>query len=709
MDILQTLSRELNIRPSQAEAAVELLDAGNTVPFIARYRKEMTGSLDDEQLRTLEERLRYLRAFETRRTEIETAIREQGNLTDEIRDALSKATILAELEDLYRPFRPKRKTRATVAAARGLTPLAERLLEQRAQDDPEALAHAFLSDEGPDTAAALSGARDILAERVSDDAALRARLRELCFSRGSIRAEGQKGVEDTPYATYADFSEGVRRMAGHRVLALDRGEREGFLKVSLLVDEPAALSLCESAFVRGSSPASAQVRAAADDAYSRLIFPSLEREVRASLTEKACAAAIEVFGANLKSYLMTPPLPGRVVLGLDPAYRTGCKIAVVDPTGAVLDVAVVYPTPPQNRKAEAAEKLLALIRRHGVQVISIGNGTASKESEIFVADLIREHGLSVQYMVVSEAGASVYSASKLGSEEFPQYDVSLRSAVSIARRLQDPLAELVKIEPKAIGVGQYQHDMPQRELSDKLDGVVVDCVNAVGVDLNTASAPLLSRVAGIGPALAKNIVAYREENGAFANRKALLKVPKLGKKAFEQAAGFLHLPQSEEILDRTFVHPESYGAARILLASCGYGKTEKSFSDLSERAQREGLSSLAERCGVGLPTLQDMIAELTRPGRDPREALPVPVLRSDLLDIKDLKPGQELTGTVRNCVDFGAFVDIGVHQDGLVHISRITNRFIKHPLEVLKVGDVVRVKVLEVDEKRGRISLTMKF
>ncbi len=710
MDIVKTLSQELNVTAAQVEAAAALLDEGNTVPFISRYRKEVTGGMDDEVLRRFEQRLQYLRSFEKRREEIRVAIEEQGRLTEEIEAMLDQAKILSELEDIYRPFRPKRRTRAGVAKEKGLEPLAMLIWEQ-GEIDPIVEAAAYRNEQVETVEDALAGANDIMAEMISDTPQTRALLRALALGEGVIESCAAKD-EDSTYRMYYEFSEPVKRMAGHRVLALDRGEKEEFLKVSLVLDEDRAMKILLDAFVKKNNACGALVRAAAQDAYTRLIFPSIEREIRSTLTERAADGAIRVFGENLKSLLMQPPIKGMTVMGLDPAYRTGCKIAVVDATGAVLDTTVVYPTPPQRRVEEAERKLLTLIKKYGVGVISIGNGTASRESEQFVADMIKNNNLNVHYVIVNEAGASVYSASKLGAEEFPDFDVTQRSAVSIARRLQDPLAELVKIEPKAIGVGQYQHDMPQNKLGETLTGVVVDCVNAVGVDLNTASAPLLSRVAGVNAAVAKNIVAYREENGEFKDRKSLLKVPKLGKKVYEQAAGFLQVPESENLLDHTFVHPESYAAAGALLTVCGYAKADlkkSALSDLKERAQAKGIPALAREIGIGEPTLRDIIDELVKPGRDPREDLPAPILRSDVLEMKDLKEGMELTGTVRNCVDFGAFVDIGVHQDGLVHISQITNKFIKHPLEVLKVGDVVKVKVLGVDEKKNRISLTMRF
>ncbi len=710
MNIFDVLSKELSLTLSQVQAAAALLDEGNTVPFISRYRKEVTGGMDDEVLRNFEQRLAYLRSFEKRREEIFETISNQGNMTDEIEAMLASAKLLSELEDIYRPFRPKRHTRAGIAKEKGLEPLALVIFEQEGID-PEREAEAYLTEKVETVQDALAGACDIIAEKISDDPKTRARLRALALSEGVIESVAAKD-EDSTYRMYYEYSEPVKRMAGHRVLALDRGEKEEFLKVSLRLDEEKVMKMLFDTYVKANNACGALVRASAQDAYTRLIFPSIEREIRSALTETAADGAIKVFGANLKSLLMQPPIKGKIVMGLDPAYRTGCKIAVVDETGAVLDTTVVYPTPPQKKIAEAEQKLLALINKYKVDVISIGNGTASRESEQFVADMIKNNRLSVHYVIVNEAGASVYSASKLGAQEFPDFDVTQRSAVSIARRLQDPLAELVKIEPKAIGVGQYQHDMPQNKLGETLTGVVVDCVNSVGVDLNTASAPLLSCVAGVNASVAKNIVAYREENGAFTDRKSLLKVPKLGKKIFEQAAGFLHVPESENLLDHTFVHPESYQAAGALLTICGYRKADlkkTALADLKERAQAKGISAIAKEIGIGEPTLRDMIEELVKPGRDPRESLPAPILRSDVLEMKDLKEGMELTGTVRNCVDFGAFVDIGVHQDGLVHISQITERFIKHPLEALKVGDVVKVKVLSVDPIKNRISLTMKF
>ena len=713
MDILQKLREEFHLRPEQVENTVQLIDDGNTIPFIARYRKEMTGSLDDQVLRELSERLAYLRGLEKRKEEILASIAEQGKLTDELAAAIRNAATLAETEDLYRPYRPKRKTRGSVARERGLEPLAARLLEQRDGDDPQALAAGYVDEEKgvPTPADALAGAQDIIAEDISDDAALRKSLRALIFRTGSLVSKAADPEAESVYTLYYDFSEPVKKIAGHRILAIDRGEREGFLKVSVDVSAPEAVGQITARMVRRQNPAADCVRAACEDGYKRLLFPSLETEVRSVLTERASTDAIKLFSQNLRQLLMQPPVKGTVTLGLDPAYRTGCKIAVVDDTGKVLDTTVVYPTPPQSKTEEAKRKLTALIEKHHVTTIAIGNGTASRESELFVAGLIAGLSRPVSYMVVSEAGASVYSASKLAAAEFPEYDVSLRSAVSIARRLQDPLAELVKIDPKAIGVGQYQHDMPKKQLDEALSGVVESCVNAVGADLNTASAPLLSHVAGVNAGIAQNIVAYREENGAYTGRRELLKVPKLGKKAYEQCAGFLRVMDGKNPLDNTGVHPESYDAAKKLLEACGYTTGDigsDALAGLPARAEEIGYPALCAQTGAGEPTLRDIIAELMKPGRDPRDELPPPLLRSDVLEMKDLKPGMELQGTVRNVIDFGAFVDIGVHQDGLVHVSQMANRFIKHPLEAVSVGDVVTVWVLGVDEKRKRISLTMK-
>lgn len=721
MDMMQTLSQELSVPRGQIESAVRLMDEGNTIPFIARYRKEATGGLDDTVLRNLSERLSYLRNLEKRRQEVFALVEESGKLEgrelEQLRAALEKAQMLSEIEDLYRPYRPKRRTRASVARERGLEGLAHFLKEQRPGSDlqREAAKYVDPDKEVPDTAAAIAGAGDILAEELSDSARLRGQLREYLQKNAQISTTtGTK--ENEIYQMYSEYSESIRKIPSHRVLAIDRGEREEALKVNVEADHEHCVQMVERELVRKNSSFAKELQAVCADSFERLIFPSLTRELRVEMTERACKQAIGVFSENLKNLLMQPPVKGAVTMGFDPAYRTGCKIAVVDATGKVLETTVVYPTPPQSKTGEARKVLGGLIRRYGVTVIAIGNGTASKESEIFVAELLGELNPTltnkVSYMVVSEAGASVYSASKLGAEEFPQFDVSLRSAVSIARRLQDPLAELVKIDPKAIGVGQYQHDMPPKQLDEALGGVVEDCVNRVGVDLNTASGSLLSYVAGVNQAVAKNIVAYREENGSFVSRSQLMKVPKLGKKAYEQCAGFLRVPESGNPLDHTGVHPESYAAAQKLLTLCGYRLEEVLSDEIAALPKRvAALGSTAEvaaRIGVGEPTLRDMVAELVKPGRDPRDELPKPLLRTDVMELSDLKPGMVLTGTVRNVTDFGAFVDIAVHEDGLVHISQICNRYIRHPSEVLKVGDIVRVKVLDVDLKRKRISLTMK-
>lgn len=714
--IIQILARELGRSEAHVENVVRLIDEGNTIPFIARYRKELHGAMDDTALRTLADRLQYLRNLDKRREEVKSAIEGQGKLTEELSAAIDAAATLAEVEDLYRPYKQKRRTRATVAREKGLEPLAELLFAQAADGPaPEEAAGAFIDPEkGVETAEdALQGASDIIAERISDDADIRKRLRELVWKKGYlVSAAAAKEPEDTVYRLYYAFRSPLNRVQGHQVLAVNRGEREGVLKVSVEMEREAALIPVRRAVLNPGAPAMAFVRAAAEDAYDRLIFPSVEREMRSLLTEQADEGAIKMFGLNLKPLLMQPPVKGFVTMGLDPGYRNGCKVAVVDATGKVLDTAVVYPTFSQRKKEEAIDTLAKLIRRHGVAHIAIGNGTASRETEQMTVELIKRLGGGVSYMIVNEAGASVYSASKLAAEEFPDYDVNLRSAVSIARRLQDPLAELVKIDPKSIGVGQYQHDMPQARLDETLSGVVEDCVNAVGVDLNTASAPLLSYVAGLNNTTARNIVKYREENGAFTTRKGVLKVPKLGPKAFEQCAGFLRVPESRNVLDRTGVHPESYGAAEALLTLCGYGLSDVKaggLDGLRERVAAYGEEKAAEACGVGVPTLRDIVGELVKPGRDPRDELPRPILRTDVLEMKDLKPGMELTGTVRNVIDFGVFVDIGVHQDGLVHISQLREgRRVQHPSEVCAVGDIVTVWVLEVDEKKKRISLTMK-
>ena len=713
-ELIQQLSAELNCPASYVQNVVTLIDEGNTIPFIARYRKELHGGMDDTALRTLADRLTYLRNLAQRRDEITRSIAAQEKLTDELSSAIQAAKTLAELEDLYRPYKPKRRTRATIAREKGLQPLAELLFAQgRDLPEPEVLAAEYVDPEKGvnDVAAALAGASDIVAETISDDAAIRKTLRQFMrrqSAAGSTVVEG-KEEEGAVYRLYFDFRQPVSKLQGHQILALNRGEREGFLKVSLDTDREQALIAVRRAVLLPGSRANAFVRAAAEDAYDRLIAPSMERELRSALTDEANEGAIANFALNLRPLLMQPPVKGHVTMGLDPGYAHGCKVAVVDPTGKVLDTAVVYPTF-TNRREEAIRRLVALIRKHHVEHLAIGNGTASRETEQVVCELLPQVP-GVSYMIVSEAGASVYSASPLAAEEFPQYDVNLRSAVSIARRMQDPLAELVKIDPKAIGVGQYQHDLPEKRLDETLSGVVEDCVNAVGVDLNTASASLLRRVAGLNATTAKNIVAYREENGIFTSRKQVLKVPKLGRKAYEQAAGFLRVPESKQLLDHTGVHPESYAAAETLLTLCGYTTAEAAsgkLDGLSGRLERYGVQKAAETCGVGVPTLLDIAKELQKPGRDPRDELPAPILRRDVLELKDLKPGMVLTGTVRNVIDFGVFVDIGVHQDGLVHISQVCNRFIKHPSEVVRVGDVVRVGVLEVDEKRKRISLTMR-
>ncbi len=716
MDIIQTLAQELDKNPQHVKNVVQLLDEGNTIPFIARYRKEMHGAMDDTSLRTLEERLQYLRGLAERRETVKKSISEQGKLTDELAAAIDNAKTLAEVEDLYRPYKQKRRTRATAAREKGLEPLASLLFAQeRGCPRPEDAARSFIDPEkGVETLAdALQGANDIIAEWISDNAAIRGSLREMLEKRGTLRSLAAT-EEDSVYRLYYDFEQPLSRLQGHQILAINRGEKEKMLSATVLLDREQALPLLRRAVVKPGSAAMDFVKAAAEDAYDRLIYPSLEREMRASLTERADEGAIGQFALNLKPLLMQPPVKGKVTMGLDPGYRMGCKVAVVDGTGKVLDTAVVYPTYGERQKGEAIAALLKLIRKHGVEHIAIGNGTASRETEQMAVELIRQasaSGAHVSYMIVSEAGASVYSASKLAAEEFPQYDVNLRSAVSIARRLQDPLAELVKIDPKAIGVGQYQHDMPQKQLDDALCGVVEDCVNAVGVDINTASPSLLQRVSGLNATTAKNVVAYREENGAFTSRAQIKKVPKLGPKAFQQCAGFLRVPESKSVLDNTAVHPESYEAAKALLALSGHTLAdvkEGRISDLPERIKSYGEGKAAAEIGVGVPTLRDIVSELLKPGRDVRDELPKPILRTDVLEMKDLTPGMVLTGTVRNVIDFGAFVDIGVHQDGLVHISQVADKFIKHPSEVVSVGDVVKVVVLEVDEKKKRISLSMK-
>ena len=711
-NIIDILASEFKQSRSHIENVINLIDEGNTIPFIARYRKEMHGTMDDQLLRSISDRLQYLRNLDKRREEVLSSIEGQGKLTDELSAAVAAAKTLSELEDIYRPYKQKRRTRATIAREKGLEPLAELLLSQRLKDgDLEGFAAEYIDAEKGVSSAedALAGASDIIAEDISDNAEIRKKLKALFWRMAALRSKAAKD-EDSVYTMYYDYCEPVSKLQSHRILAVNRGESEGFLKVSIEIDPVEAMAVIRRETVRPGSISTAFVISAAEDAYSRLIFPSVEREIRNELTDLASEQAIKMFALNLKPLLMQPPVKNKVTMGFDPAYRTGCKIAVVDGTGKVLETGVVYPTPPHNKKDEAAKLLLRMIKAHGVEAIAIGNGTASKESEIFVAELIKELP-EVGYMMVNEAGASVYSASKLGAEEFPEYDVSLRSAVSIARRLQDPLAELVKIDPKSIGVGQYQHDMPQARLDETLTGVVEDCVNAVGVDLNTASASLLQRVSGLNATTAKNIVAYREENGLFTTRKTIQKVPKVGPKAFEQCAGFLRVPESKNILDNTGVHPESYAAAEKILERCGYTTkdvAEGKVSELPKRVGEAGIESVAEYSGVGVPTVTDIVNELIKPGRDPRDELPPTMLRSDVMDMGDLKPGMEMRGTVRNVVDFGVFVDIGVHQDGLVHISELCNKFIKHPSEVVKVGDVVNTLVLGVDKEKKRISLSMK-
>ena len=719
MDILQTLTQEFNLSPSHAKNIVSLLDEGNTVPFIARYRKEMTGSCDDQVLRQLDDRLTYLRNLEKRKEEVANSITEQGKMTEEIVSALDKAVTLTEVEDIYRPYKQKRKTRASVAIAKGLQPLADSILKQDKTLDVSAEAAKYVTAEVADVNEAINGARDIIAEIVSDDAATRKKLRNFFCRHGEITSSYAKGKEaedeKKTYGMYADYKEPVSEIKSHRVLALNRGEKEEFLKVSIVVDEEFAKRITAASFLRAGGESSKIVKEAAEDGYTRLIAPSVEREVRAQLFEDASEQAIKMFELNLKPLLMQPPVKDKITMGWDPAFRTGCKICVVDGTGKVLDKTVVFPTPPQNKTEEAKAALKNLIAKYGVEVISCGNGTASKESEVFIAELIKEikaeTGREVGYVIVNEAGASVYSASALGAEEFPDYDVTARSAVSIARRLQDPLAELIKIDPKSIGVGQYQHDMNEKRLDSALAGVLEDCVNSVGVDLNTASVSLLKYVAGLNAAVAKNIVAYREENGKFRSRKQLLKVPKLGEKAYTQCAGFLRIDDGENILDNTAVHPESYEKAEKLLGLFSYTKEDvraRRIADLREKIKRYGEEKAANETTLDRATLADIVTELMKPGRDIREGLPAPTLRKDIMSIADLKVGMEVTGTVRNVVDFGAFIDIGVHQDGLVHISEITDRYIKHPSEALKVGQVVQVRIKEVDLKKNRIGLTMR-
>lgn len=715
MNIHQKIAEELNLRIEQIDRTVELLDDGKTIPFIARYRKEVTGSLDDQLLRELDTRLQYLRKLEARKEEIVTAIEAQGKLTEELAEKIRSAETLVEAEDLYLPYRPKRKTRASAAIAKGLEPLARILMEQGFKTDPEKEAEAFINEELEvrSTEEALQGAMDILAEEMANNADLRKQMRRFTQLSGTIFSKATDAESETPYRMYYDYSEPVEKLVGHRILALDRGEREGALKVTVALPEGRGEALMIRKFVKNESPCGQLVKAAAEDSFSRLLFPAVEREIRRELTETAAESAIKVFASNLRQLLMGAPLKDRTVLGVDPGYRTGCKLAVVDPTGKVLDTGVAYITIGAGAKMEQGkETIRRMMIKHTVTAVSIGNGTASREAESVVAEVLKTIPHEAAYMVVSEAGASVYSASKLAAEEFPEYDVSLRSAVSIARRMQDPLAELVKIDPQAIGVGQYQHDMPKKELTAALDGVVEDCVNHVGVDLNTASFSLLSHISGINQTIAKNIVAYRSENGAFTDRKQLKKVAKLGPKAFEQCAGFLRVPGAKNPLDNTAVHPESYDAAKSILTECGFSLADlsgKALSEIPVLAEKKGISAIAEKAGVGVPTVTDIVKELAKPGRDPRDELPPPLMRSgDIMEMKDLKPGMELVGTVRNVIDFGCFVDIGVHEDGLVHISQLSNRRVKHPLDVVKVGDVVKVRVLDVDVKRKRIALTMR-
>ncbi|MBQ6252214.1 Tex family protein [Ruminococcus sp.] len=715
MDINKTLAKEFGLKQEQVDNTVALIDDDKTIPFIARYRKELTGSLDDQILRELYDRLMYLRNLEKRKEEVTNAITEQEKMTPEIEAAISAAVTLVEVEDIYRPFKPKRRTRASIARENGLEPLAEMLMAQENSTDPEKEAEAFLNEEKKinDVQTALQGAMDIIAEDISDDADIRKKLRALAGEKGELVSKASDPEAESVYMNYYEYSEGIPKVANHRVLALDRGEKEGFLKVSVTLDENLATDVIFGKYIKANNACGELVRAAAADSYKRLIFPSIEREIRSEMSAKAAEESIKVFAANLRQMLLQPPLKSSIILGLDPGYAHGCKTAVIDGTGKVLDTAIIYPVGSAGAVEAAKRKVKEFIQKYNVNVISIGNGTASRETESFAAEIVKEVPQDVSYMVVSEAGASVYSASKVAAEEFPEYDVSIRGAISIARRLQDPLAELVKIDPKAIGVGQYQHDMPQARMSEALGGVVEDCVNSVGVDLNTASHSLLSYISGINATVAKNIVTYREENGRFTDRKELLKVPKLGKKAFEQCAGFLRVRDGKNPLDNTAVHPESYAAASSLLSECGFTLADIAgggAEGINEKADSIGIENISKSLGIGVPTLTDIIGELKKPGRDLRDELPAPLLRSgDVMEIKDLKPGMELVGTVRNIIDFGCFVDIGVHEDGLVHISQICSRYIKHPLEAVKVGEVVKVRVLDVDLKRNRISLTMRL
>ena len=720
MNIIEALAKEFSLKVSQVEATVALIDDGNTIPFIARYRKEVTGSLDDTVLRNLDDRLKYLRNLETRKAEVASLIEGQGKLTEEIVAALAAAQTITEVEDIYRPYKPKRETRASLARKRGLEPLATLIMEQRESYSPEIyeVAKEYVNTENEDKKLhvktpedAIDGAKDIIAEDISDNADFRKAIRNLTNEHGLVVSKGAKD-EDSVYASYYDYNEAVKKIPGHRVLAINRGEKEEFLKVSIEINEEIILNyLYSKLLVSTPSPAKIYIEEAIKDSYARLIQPSVEREIRADLFDNASEGAIKLFSDNLKNLLMGAPLKGKTVLGYDPGYRTGCKLAVVDKTGKVIDTAVIFPTKPREDIEGSAKIVTRLIKKYGVDVVAIGNGTASKESEIFIAGVLKELAGEQKYIMVSEAGASVYSASKLGAEEFPDFDVTQRSAVSIARRLQDPLAELVKIDPKSIGVGQYQHDMKQSRLDEALGGVVEDCVNKIGVDVNTASYSLLSYISGINTSSAKNIVKYREENGEFTKRSQLLKVPKIGAKAYEQCAGFLRVPDSKEILDNTGVHPESYEAAKALLTKFEYDmdKVGSGLGDLRAKCARYGTKRLSEELGIGEPTLLDIIGELEKPGRDVRDSLPLPILRDDVLGMEDLKEGMIMTGTVRNVIDFGAFVDIGVHQDGLVHISEISEKYIKHPSEALSVGDIVTVKIKGVDLNKKRISLTMKI
>lgn len=708
MDLLQMLQEEFLIRHSQAEAVVELLKEGNTVPFIARYRKERTGSLDDQTLRKMQERIEYLEALLSKKDELSRKLQEQGNWTAELERAVEQAQTVTVLEDIYRPFRPKRKTRASVAKENGLAPLAEDILKQ-GEESPQVLAEHYLNEQVQTVQDALQGAIDILAEQISENPNIRQSLYTILWKNGVLSVQGKDLPDNSPYQMYNDFHEAVCKVANHRVLAINRGEKENFLHINIECDSKMLLLPLEKTFIKGDNASSDLVRAACSDSLSRLLLPAVIRRIRKDLTERANQASLELFASNLRQLLLRPPIKGKVVMGVDPAYRTGCKLAVVDGTGKVLDIGVIFPTPPQSKVEQAKKTVIDLVKRHHVQLFAIGNGTASRETEAFIASVIQEIDEDVAYLIVDESGASIYSASKLAAEEFPEYDVTIRSSVSIARRVQDPLAELVKIEPKGIGVGQYQHDMPQAELGRTLDRVIEDCVNAVGVNLNTASVSLLQRVSGIHVGIAKNIIQYRDENGAFHNRRELLKVPKLGKKAFEQSAGFMRIRGGENPLDNTAVHPESYQAAEKLLNICGFSKAGIGrLNGLKQAVDKMDKQDLAEEIGVGVPTLLDIVQELTMPGRDPRDMLDAPILRQDIMEIKDLRRGMKLSGTVRNIIDFGCFVDIGVHQDGLVHISQLSDRFIQHPNDVVKVGDIVTVWILDLDLTRNRIALTMR-